>query len=59
MFKKFSCIIFVMGLLCACSNLKHPDDYGETGKNTAGSTCAYGVGGCTPDEDKSGDFINY
>ncbi|MDQ5884000.1 MAG: hypothetical protein QG556_337 [Pseudomonadota bacterium] len=46
-------------LISACAAEKKPDDYGETGKNTAGSTCAYGIGGCTPDEDKSGDFVNY
>lgn len=46
-------------LISACAAEKKPDDYGETGKNTAGSTCAYGIGGCTPDEDQSGDFVNY
>lgn len=45
--------------ISACATDKKPNDYGETGKNTAGSTCAYGIGGCTPDEDKSGDFVNY
>ncbi|NCX96823.1 MAG: hypothetical protein EBX41_10570 [Chitinophagia bacterium] len=58
-FMKIKVIVMCLFFLNACSSLNHPDDYGETGKNTAGGTCAYGVGGCTPDEDKSGDFVNY
>lgn len=43
-------------LLSSCAYI---DNYGGTVRNTAGSTCADGVGGCTPDEDQSGDFVNY
>lgn len=53
------CLSITLLTIAACTSDKKPDDYGETGKNTAGSTCAYGIGGCTPDEDKAGDFVNY
>ena len=50
------CFLGVLVFLSACSNMT---EYGETVKNTAGGTCANGVGGCTADEDRSGDFVNY
>jgi hypothetical protein len=49
-------ILIIIVLLNACTNL---GEYGEAVKNTAGQTCPNGVGGCTADEDRSGDFVNY